>query len=135
MILEEWIERYNKKVPEKFMRDERYDLFFLPDKGFCEIGRTGDLVVVNQLAGDARFWKKHITDMARKTGAKMCGTWCIRKEILAYIRLFGYKICRIEPTEDGNRYHIINNDGKKGLVSPAFVYEDGTQAHFVTWEV
>ena len=136
MTLDEWIARYDKKTPEPFKRDERYNFFFLPDKGFCEVGRVGTLVVINQLAGDARFWKKHVTDMARETGAKACGTWCIRKAILAYIRLFGYRIYKTEETTDGRkRYYGIDDEGKKGLASPAFVYEDGTQAYFITWEV
>ncbi len=136
MTLDEWIALYNKKTPEPFVRDERFAFFFLPDKGFCEVGASGDLVVINQLAGDARFWKKHVSDMARKIGSKMCGTWCIRKAILAYIRLFGYKIYKTEETGDGcKRYYGIDNEGKKGLASPAFRYESGEQAYFITWEV
>ena len=136
MTLDEWIAKYNEKTPEPFKRDERYELFYLPDKGFCEVGRSGDLVIIHQLAGDARFWKKHVTDMARKTGAKVCGTWCVRKAILAYIRLFGYRIYKIEETEDGlKRYYAIDKDDKKGLASPAFTFADQTQAYFITWEV
>lgn len=136
MTLDEWVVKYNEKTPEPFKRDERYELFYLPDRGFCEVGRTGDLVVINQLAGDARFWKESVTKMARETGAKMCGTWCIRKAILAYIRLFGYKIYKVEETEDGRkRYYGVDKDWKKGLASPAFTYADGTQAYFITWEV
>ena len=136
MTLDEWIAAYNKKTPEPFKRDERYALFYLPDKGFCEVGMTSDLVVIHQLAGDARFWKKHVTDMARKIGVKKCGTWCIRKAILAYIRLFGYKIYKTEKTKDGlTRYYGIDSNNQKGLASPAFTYADGTQAYFITWEV
>ena len=136
MTLDEWIALYNKKTPEPFVRDERFELFFLPDKGFCEVGISGTLVVINQLAGDARFWKKHVSDMTRKIGLKKCGTWCIRKAILAYIRLFGYKIYKTEETADGiKRYYGIDNEGKKGLASPAFRYESGEQAYFITWEV
>ena len=56
--LPEWIELYNRKTPEPFKRDERFRLFFLPDKGFCEIGNTEKMIVINQLSGDGRFWKK-----------------------------------------------------------------------------
>ncbi len=136
MTLEEWIAKYNEKTPEPFKRDERYSMFYLPDKGFCEVGRSGDLVVIHQLAGDARFWKKHVSDMARKIGVKVCGTWCVRKEILAYIRLFGYRIYKTEETGDGRkRYYGIDSEDKKGLASPAFTFADGTQAYFITWEV
>jgi hypothetical protein len=37
MTLDEWIEKYNSKTPEKFERDTRYELFFNPDRGFCEV--------------------------------------------------------------------------------------------------
>ena len=135
--LEEWIAFYNRKASgDKFNRDNRYELYYLPDKGFCEIGMTSDMVIINQLAGDARFWKNEATKLAQKLGYKMCGTWCVRREIAAYIRLFGYKIVFTDEVADGlKRYHCIHRKtGKKGLVSPA--YKDGTiQAYFVTWEV
>jgi hypothetical protein len=137
MTLDEWIDFYNRKTPEPFKRDERFNLFFLPDKGFCEVGQSENIIVIRQLAGDARFWKEKVSDMAAKIGVEMCGTWCIRKEILAYIRLFGYRIYRTEKLPDGlKRYYGINKDtGKKGLASPAFRYESGEQAYFITWEV
>jgi hypothetical protein len=136
MTLEEWIERYNKKTPEPFKRDERYEFFFLPDKGFCEVGQDGDMIIIHQLCGDARFWKEKVSEMARKIGAAKCGTWCVRQEVLAYIRLFGYKIYKREKTTEGlTRYYGIQKDtGKKGLMSPAFRFETGEQAYFVTWE-
>ncbi len=137
MTLDEWIAKYNAKTPEPFKRDERFNFFFLPDKGFCEVGMTPDMVVINQLAGDARFWKDKVSKMAQGIGIDKCGTWCIRKEILAYIRLFGFKIASTETTDEGlKRYHGIHKvTGKHGLASPAFRYETGEQAYFITWEV
>lgn len=135
MTLEEWIKRYNSKTPAPFKRDERYELFFLPDKGFCEVGKDDNMVIIHQLCGDARFWKEKISEMARKTGAKKCGTWCIRQQIKAYIRLFGYTVYKTEKTSDGlDRYYGETKDGKKGLMSPAFRFTTGEQAYFVTWE-
>lgn len=135
MTLDQWIEKYNKKTPVKFERNEKYDFFFLPDKGFCEVGMTNDMVIIHQLCGDARFWKEKVSEMARKIGAKKCGTWCIRQAIHAYIRLFGYKVYKTEETTEGlDRYYGIDNNGKKGLMSPAFRFETGEQAYFVTWD-
>lgn len=136
MTLDEWIAFYNSKTPEKFVRDERYEFFFSPEKGFCEVGMTKNMLVIHQLAGDARYWKNRVSKAARRIGLKMCGTWCIRKEILAYIRLFGYKIEYKEELPDGlSRYHCKNKKGKHGLASPSFRYkDDGTQAYFITWE-
>lgn len=134
--LREWVEVYNKHTPEPFKRDERYNLYFLPDKGFCEIGMTGDMVFIHQLCGDGRYWFKAVTNLAQKIRASRCGTICIRPEIRAYIRLFGFKIAREEDLGDGmKRYYCKNKEtGKEGLISPCFQYKDsGVQAYFVTW--
>lgn len=137
MTLTEWIAAYNKKTPDPFKRDERFGLFYVPDKGFAEIGQQGEMVIINQLAGDARFWKKAAENVARASGLKMGGTWCIRQEIKAYIRLFGYKVIAREELPDGlYRYHCRHKEtGKQGLASPAFRYQSGEQAYYITWEV
>ena len=132
----EWIELYNKKTPEPFKRDERFGLFYLPDKGFCEIGVTEKLAVINQLSGDGRFWKGIVEDLARKMNIKACGTICVRKAIKAWMRLFGFKIVETEDLPDGlKRYHCINDEGKKYLMSPAARFKNGEYCYYVTWEV
>ena len=136
--LEEWIDFYNQKTPEKFVRDKRYELFFSPEKGFCEVGMTDNMMIIHQLAGDARYWEKRVRKAAKRIGLKMCGTWCVRKEILAYIRLFGYRVERTEELPDGLKRYFCRhkNTGKSGLASPAFYFKDnGAQAYFITWEV
>ena len=55
MRLKEWIARYNEKAPEPFQRDARFALYYLPARGFAEVGSVGSLCVIWQLAGDARF--------------------------------------------------------------------------------
>jgi hypothetical protein len=135
MKLDEWIEQYNKRTPEPFKRDPKYDFFFDEDKGFCEVGATKDMVIINQLSGDGRFWKEKVSALAREIGAKVCGTWCIRSQVRAYIRLFGFKVWKEEELPDGRkRFFGIDKEGKQGIMSPAFTYENGTQAYFVTWE-
>ena len=133
---EEWAKNYNKKTPEKFERDKRYELFFLPDKGFCEIAATGKMIMINQVSGDGKFWKDFAEKVARKMNLKVCGTICIRKQIKAWIRLFNFEIIETEILPDNlKRYHCKNKFGKKGLLSPAYKYDSGEQAYFVTWEV
>ena len=84
MDLFQWIAKYERKTGEKFERDERFELFFLPEKGFCEIGQLKDMLVANQCCGDWLFWRDKINSAAREAGGiKACGTWCIRKEIKA----------------------------------------------------
>ena len=133
----EWVCVYNAKTPEPFRRDERYVLFFRPDKGFCEIGQTQDMLIINQLCGNARYWKDTLDSVARKTNIKTAGTWCIRPAVLAYIRLFGYMVEHSEELPDGLRRYYCRHKitGKQGLVSPAFKYKTGEQGYFVTWEV
>ena len=133
---EQWAELYNKKTPEKFERDKRYELFYLPDKGFCEIAATDKMIMIHQVSGDGKFWKDFAEKVARKMNLKVCGTICIRRQIKAWIRLFGYEVAEIENLPDGlKRYHCKNKIGKKGLLSPAYKYDSGEQAYFVTWEV
>ena len=133
--LEEWINFYEKKTGEKFVRDESYELFYLPDKGFCELAVGDKMIVIKQLSGDARFWKKFAEEIARQMQKKVCGTWFIRREVKAYIRLLGFKVERVETLPDGlERYYGVDKNGKKGLMSPA--YKNGKQKeYFVTWEV
>lgn len=136
MTLEEWIARYNQKSPEAFKPDARYQFYFHPDKGFCEIGFSKDMVIINQLCGDGRFWKKSVDRIGKEVGVHYGGTWCVRPAVRAYIRLFGYRVVEVEHLSDGTkRYHCLDEYGRKGLVSPAFKYESGEQAYFVTWEV
>lgn len=139
MTLDEWIALYNRKNPsDPFQRTEGYTFFFVPDKGFCEVLFRENIVIIAQLAGDARFFKEKVEEAARELGIKEGGTICIRKEILAYIRLFGYRIARTEHLPDGTkRYHGIHRKtGKWALYSPGFTYDKtGELAYLVTWEI
>lgn len=135
--LDEWIAYYDKKTPEPFERDERYSLVYFPDIGFCEYGITSDMVVINQLAGDGRFWKRAAEVVARLLHYNHLGTWTIRKNIPAYIRLFNYRIDNVEKLSDGRKRFFCTekSTGKKGIISPAFTYKSGAEAYFVTWEI
>ena len=95
------------------------------------------MVFINQLAGDALWWKEKISDMARRVGLTMGGTRCVRRNIRAYIRLLGYEIVKTEDAGDGLKryYGVHKRTNKKGLASPSGIFPDGTQAYFMTWEV
>ena len=139
MTLVEWIAFYNRKNPhDPFMPTEGFDFFFCPAHGFCEVRFLGDMVILGQLAGDARFFKEKVEEAARRLGIREGGTLCIRREILAYIRLFGYRIVRTEQLPDGTkRYYCAHREtGKWGLVSPGFTYDKtGDPAYLITWEI
>lgn len=128
--LEEWIERYENKTNEWFERDERFELFYLPEKGFVEIMDTGKMVWVNQLCGDFNFWRDFIERLTQKLGYSHAGTLCIRN-IKAYLRMAGFIPYKVEETEQGERYFVTDkHTGQKGLASPA-----GEKTYYVTWEV
>lgn len=128
--LDEWIALYNKKNYEEFKRDEKFGLFYLPEKGFAEIVDSGKMIIVNQMCGEFKFWRDVAEKLSRHRGYKVAGTICIRP-ILAYIRLAGFKIDRIEETNLGDRYFCTDKrTGQKGQASPA-----GKDTWFITWEV
>lgn len=138
MTLEEWIELYNSKTPAPFVRDKRYELFYCPDKGFCEIGQSGNMIIAHQMAGDIRYWKERIEEAAKAAGVTMGGTWCVRKAIKAYIRLLDYEIVEDHKLSDGAHRYVCRNKktGKEARVSPAFWFpESHIQAYFVTWQI
>ena len=128
--LEQWIALYNKKIPEGFKRDERYTLFFLPEKGFAEILASGKMIIVNQMCGEFVFWRALAEILARKFGYKHAGTICIRN-VRAYIRMAGFVPYEIEKTAQGDRFFCTDKrTGQKGQASPA-----GKGTYYITWEV
>lgn len=131
---EEWVEAYNKKVPEGFKRDIRFALFYLPDKGFCEITADDNMIIIGQTSGDGRFWRDFAEEMARKLNIKVCGTICARKESRAYIRLFGFKVDKHDEENGLKRYYCTGKNGA-WLVMTEFGLEDGRKHCYVTWEV
>ena len=139
MTLYEWIGFYNRKNPQDpFQPTDGFELFYVPEKGFCEVLFLGDMVIVGQLAGDARFFKEHIDKVAAQMGIREGGTICIRKEIRAYIRLFGYRIDHVEELSDGTKRYYGSNKktGKWALYSPGYTYDaTGELAYLVTWEI
>ena len=138
MTFDEWVDFYNRKNPKaKFKRDERMNLLFDEEKGFCEVFFDEDMVYIGQLCGDGRWWLKHVEDVARKMGIKHGGTYDSRSQILAYMRLFGYKLKEVIDLPDGyKRYLAVHKKTGKGFrASPAYVYDDGKVAYMVTWDI
>ena len=139
MTFAEWAAFYDKKNPEDpFSPTPGYDLYFVADKGFCEVQFRETMAIIGQTAGDGRFFRDKVEEVARKLGIKEGGTICIRKEIRAYIRLFGYRMEREEKLPDGEiRYHAWHKKTGKWLrASPMFRYKgSGELAYGVTWEI
>lgn len=146
MTLDEWINKYNERTPDTFVHDNSYELLFDKDKGFVEIkemplkrddGKREPMLIVRALCGDGKYWKSTIDRIGHNLGCSVAGTWCIRKEILAYIRFFNFKIIQTETLSDGTkRYHCEDKTtGKWGTASPAFKFKTGEQAYYITWQL
>ena len=137
--LNEWIKIYENKTKEKFYPKEGFKLFYLPSRGFCEIKIIDNpyMLQIYQLCGDGHFWKDFADCMAQGMNIKIAGSLCIRNNILAYIRFWGYKIIKKEPLSDGSFVYIgLNKQGKKARFSPVFMHKDKTRrSYMVTWEV
>lgn len=133
---EDWVKEYENKTGEKYEVDERFRTFFEPEKGFAQMTETASMIVVNQCCGDAQYWKGKAEELAKEKGKSHLGTWCIR-EILPYIKLFGYEIEKIEELPEGmKRYHCRNKKtGKVGLASPSFRSKNGNIGYMITCEV
>lgn len=128
--MEEWIALYEKKTGEEFKRDERFVLFYLPEKGFAEIMDAGDIIVVNQLCGEIKFWRAFIELLARELGRKTVGTFCIRP-IKPYMRLLGFVPYEIKKTPLGDSFFCKDKrTGQKGDAAPI-----GKDTYCITWEV
>lgn len=130
--LEEWIDKYNKKVPEGFKRDERFELFYLPEKGFAEVMDTGEMLIVYQVSGDFKFWRGFVEKIARKLGYKRACTMCARR-IDSYLRMANAVPYRTEETPIGTRYFC--RDKYTGLEVEAAPLPSKNKLYFISWEV
>ena len=73
--------------------------------------------------------------VGKASGRKKCGTYCVRN-VLAYIRLNGFKILRVEETEQGKRYFCEDKrTGQKGQASPAWKQKNGKRAYYISWNI
>jgi len=138
MLLDDYIQKYEKSTNEKFKPHPGFKLFYLPDRGFCEyhIDSTNDIVMIYQLSGDGKFWRDYGILLAQLTNCHHLGTICSRNNIKAYIRFWGYRIDYEEQLPDGLlRYHCKQKEtGNSGLCSPAWT-DCGKVSYYVTWEV
>lgn len=132
--LQKWIRKYENKTGEKFEPCSGFKLFYLPDRGFCEVSFAPNMIIAKQMCGDAVFWRNCLEVLCQSTGYDHVGTYCIR-DILPYIRLFGFHVERTEDTLEGKRYFCIDKNGKSGQCSPAWITAKGKRAYYITWEV
>ena len=131
--MDEWKQLYEQKSGEAFQQEEGFRLFFLPERGFCQMRVEGELLIVRQVCGDGQFWFDHSELLAAVVGCKAVGTLALRKNILAYIRHWGYRVDRTEELSDGlKRYYCTRKDGTWGQVSPYGKRADGSVIYMAT---
>lgn len=137
MKLDEWIELYEKKTKEKFEPHAGFKLFYLPDRGFCEIKVDSEkkIVMIYQACGDGKFWRDYGLLLADLTGCIVLGTICCRKNVRAFIKLFGFSVKKeIDLDNQVKRYICVDKFNKKRLlVSP--VITDKKTIYYITMEV
>jgi len=133
---EQWVAAFNKKARYKFWRDERFTLFYLPDKGICELAATEKIVIVGMICGEGLFWKKVAEDCARRLGLKVCGAiYGGRGKLQTWIRFFGYKIDKVDEEYGLKRYYCTGIKQKGWFIATEYTVEDGSHHAFTTWEV
>ena len=134
--LAEWIKKYNQKVAEEFKRNEDYEIYYLPEKGFCELGIKENKIAVGAVCGDGKFWRDFAEEVARRMGLKLGTVYFSRQAPKAYIRLLGFKIVEEKENSQGTKDYIcVNDKGKNATVVPALKDKFGNDIYRVYWEV
>ena len=132
--LDEWIARYNKKIPEGFKRDEKFTLFYIPDKGFCEMTATDKMIVIGQASGDGVFWRDFAEKIARKLGLKTGGFFCRRERVLLWARLLGFTVTEADEENGLKRYRGTDKNGRWAVMTEC-VLDNGCHAYLTTWGI
>lgn len=132
--LEEWIRIYEKKTSEKFNPKSDRQLVFDSEKGFCQLKISEGKLFVYQVCGDGKHWRNFSEYVARNLGIKACVTYCVRKNIRAFIRLLGYHITKTKEKNNLKCFHTEDLDGNKAMLFE-YVLENGRQGYEIFWEV
>ena len=136
MTLAEWIAKYEQKTNDRFEPKDGFKLFYLPERGFCElrIDQDQQMVLLWQVCGDGRFWRDFAEGVGQIFGYRRFGTIGIRYGAKAYMRLFGFGVTGEETLPDGNKRYYGAGGRGTCRCSPAWV-QNGRLAYYITWEV
>ena len=133
----EWAQLYEKKSGEEYAPNPGFTTLFQPDKGFCEVKYDFEkkMILVFQLCGNGKFWKKTVEELARRQGFTRGGAIAIRN-LKPYIRLWGFSVVKEEPQEDGTvKYTGVDKEGNVGTAAPYFKRSNGEWAYYVIWNI
>lgn len=132
--LEQWVARYNKKIPEGFKRDERFALFYSPEEGFAELWDSGKAIFYNQVCGDFKFWFNFAMRLASDLGREVFIA-PLSRAIRPYLRLGGFNIEREIETPHGKQFFCRHKDtGQQGIAYPT-MYQSRSKIYYFVAEV
>jgi len=134
MTLDEWKAWYEKHAGAAVQDNPNFQRIFFPDRGFCELTLSSKerMVIVNQVAGDGRFWLGVIESVAQILGYHRCGAICTRR-IRPYLRLWGLAVDRTQEAPDGTVYHC--HQKTTGQKVDAFPQPGEPKDYYILWEV
>ena len=131
--LVEWIEFYEKKSKETFVRKEGFSLIYFPDKGFAEIGidMERQTLLIYRVAGDIKAWWQIIHAIGQFLGFTRYSAVVIR-HIKPFLRLCGGTITEEKEVELGTCYNGTPSDGRPFTAYP--VHKNGKEHNYlVIW--
>ena len=73
---DEWVEYYEQKTGDKYKCPNGYRVYYLPDRGFAQIARSGEMLLIYIICGDGKFWRDFAEVIATASGCKAMGSIC-----------------------------------------------------------
>ena len=128
---DEWVEYYEQKTGDKYKCPNGYRVYYLPDRGFAQIARSGEMLLIYIVCGDGKFWHDFAEALAMAMGCDALGSICTRAP-LPYIRFWGWKVEKTENKDGFFRFWCKDKQGRKVLLSPKHVEENGDVTYWIT---
>ena len=128
---DEWVEYYEQKTGDKYKCPNGYRVYYLPERGYSQMCRSGNMILVYGTCGDGQFWRDYAEVTANALGLDAIGTICTRPP-LPYIRFWGWRIERMEEKDDFVRYYCKDKQGRRVILTPKHVEDNGDVTYWVT---
>lgn len=128
---EDWVEFYEQKTGDKYKCPNGYRVYYLPDRGFAQFNRSGNMLLIYTICGDGKFWRDFAEVIATSAGLDAMGSICTRAP-LPYIRFWGWKIEHKEEKDGFIRFRCRDKRGRKVVLTPKHTEENGDVTYWVT---
>lgn len=131
--LTEWVRIYEEKTGDTAALPKGFRLFYLAERGFAMLMADPEsrIMFVWQVCGDGKFWRDFAELQCAAADLDYICTICTR-EILPYIRGFGWKIVRQEERDGKRRFSCRDSVGRKVLITHMCLKDDGRPQYYVT---